>query len=114
MTLVLLVILAIVVVFCVRDIRVKLITKPLFNYFKTSLPELSQTEREAMEAGSIWWDSALFSGKPNWRKWLSNDKPKLSDEEQAFIDNELHTLLKMLDEEKISEAQDLPAEVGNF
>ncbi|CAM4274290.1 acyl-CoA dehydrogenase [Pseudoalteromonas maricaloris] len=114
MTLVLLVILAIVVVFCVRDIRVKLITKPLFNYFKTSLPELSQTEREAMEAGSIWWDGALFSGKPNWRKWLSNDKPKLSDEEQAFIDNELHTLLKMLDEEKISEAQDLPEEVWQF
>ncbi|PCK29907.1 acyl-CoA dehydrogenase [Pseudoalteromonas piscicida] len=114
MTLILLVILAIVVIFCVRDIRVKLITKPLFNYFKTSLPELSQTEREAMEAGTIWWDGALFSGKPNWRKWLSNDKPKLSDEEQAFIDNELNTLLNMLDEEKIARANDLPKEVWQY
>ncbi|GEK10286.1 acyl-CoA dehydrogenase [Pseudoalteromonas peptidolytica] len=114
MTFILLVILAIVVIFCVRDIRVKLISKPLFDYFKSALPELSQTEREAMEAGSIWWDGALFSGKPNWRKWLSNDKPKLSDDEQAFIDNELNTLLNMLDEEAIAQANDLPNEVWQY
>ena len=114
MTLFLLILLAIVVVFCVKEVRVKAITKPLFNYFKSSLPELSQTEREAMEAGTIWWDGALFSGKPNWRKWLSNGKPQLSDEEQAFIDNELEKLLAMLDEEKIAAANDLPSEVWQY
>ena len=114
MTLFLLIILAIVVIFCVKEVRVKVITKPLFRYFKSSLPELSQTEREAMEAGTIWWDGALFSGKPNWRKWLSNGKPQLSDEEQAFIDNELEQLLAMLDEEKIAAANDLPQEVWQY
>ncbi|WP_440055880.1 acyl-CoA dehydrogenase [Pseudoalteromonas sp. T1lg65] len=114
MTVLLLVIVAIVVVFGVRDIRLKLITNPLFRYFKTSLPELSDTEREAMEAGDVWWDGALFSGRPNWGKWLANDKPKLSGEEQAFIDTKVTQLLAMLDEESIAKKKDLPKKVWDF
>ena len=51
-----------------KDIRINLVTRPTFSMFKKVLPLLSQTEREAMEAGDVWWDGELFSGNPDWQK----------------------------------------------
>ncbi|MDZ7903624.1 MAG: hypothetical protein U5L01_14235 [Rheinheimera sp.] len=76
-------------------------TKPIFGIFKKILPPLSDTEREAMEAGDVWWDGELFKGKPDWAKLHAIPKPQLSADEQAFMDNEVETLLKMLDDYKI-------------
>lgn len=68
-----------------------------------------------MEAGSVWWDGELFSGSPNWDTLLDYPKPELSSDEQAFIDNQLETLLDMLDDYQIVQHdKDLPAEVWNF
>ncbi len=108
-------IVALAVVLGVTDIRRNLITKPIFAIFKKILPPLSDTEREAMEAGDVWWDGELFKGKPDWQKLHQIPKPQLSAEEQAFMDNEVETLLKMLDDYKIvQEQRDLPAEVWNY
>ena len=102
----------VIVVFAVKDIRISLISRPAFKFFKKVLPPLSQTEREAMEAGDVWWDGELFSGKPDFKKLHHYPKPTLSSEEQSFIDNELETLLSMLDDHKIvKEDRDLPKEV---
>ncbi len=110
---VLLVVLA--VVLGVTDIRRNLITKPIFGIFKKILPPLSDTEREAMEAGDVWWDGELFKGKPDWAKLHAIPKPQLSADEQAFMDNEVETLLKMLDDYKIvQEQRDLPKEVWDY
>ncbi|MBN7820731.1 acyl-CoA dehydrogenase [Bowmanella yangjiangensis] len=111
--LILLVVLAIVL--GVTDIRRNLITKPVFQIFKKILPPMSSTEREAMEAGSIWWEGELFRGKPDWNKLHGYAKPALNEEEQAFLDNQVETLLKMLDDYKIvHEDKDLPKEVWEY
>lgn len=111
--LILLVVLAIVL--GVTDIRRNLITKPVFQIFKKILPPMSSTEREAMEAGSIWWEGELFRGKPDWNKLHGYAKPALNEEEQAFLDNQVETLLKMLDDHKIvHQDKDLPKEVWDY
>lgn len=97
------------------SLRQKWISDPAFKLFKKVLPPLSSTEKEAMEAGSVWWDGELFSGRPDFEKLHHYPKPSLNAEEQAFIDNELETLLAMLDDHKIvKEDRDLPPEVWEY
>ncbi|PMH46666.1 acyl-CoA dehydrogenase [Vibrio sp. 10N.286.49.B3] len=97
------------------SLRQKWISDPAFKMFKKVLPPLSNTEKEAMEAGSVWWDGELFSGKPNFDTLHQYPTPTLSAEEQSFIDNELETLLAMIDDHKIvKEDRDLPKEVWDF
>ncbi|MDK2594091.1 acyl-CoA dehydrogenase [Pseudoalteromonas obscura] len=114
MWLILLLIIAIWVIFSVKDIRIKWISTPTFNYFKRALPELSDTEKEAMKAGDTWWDASLFSGKPDWNMWLKSGRPRLSDEEIAFVNNELNTLMGMLDESEITARGDLSENTWQF
>ncbi|MBQ4849794.1 acyl-CoA dehydrogenase [Pseudoalteromonas sp. MMG012] len=114
MSFIVLVIIAMCVIFMVHSIRYKLVTLPTMKYFKSALPTLSQTEQEAMEAGDTWWDTELFSGKPNWQQWHQIDAPKLSDKEQAFINTKLAHLLDMLDEEQIQADKDLPEAVWAY
>ncbi|MGR5091938.1 acyl-CoA dehydrogenase [Vibrio maritimus] len=93
----------------------KLISQPAFNLFKKVLPPLSATEREAMEAGGVWWDGELFSGNPDFNTLHNYPQPTLTAEEQHFIDNQLETLLSMLDDHKIvKEDRDLPPEVWEY
>ena len=62
------------------------ITRPVFRWARNVLPSLSATEREAAEAGDVWWDADLFSGNPDWTKLIGFPPAALSAEEQAFID----------------------------
>jgi len=104
-----------IVMSAISEFRKNNITAPLFKVFKKILPPLSQTEQEAMESGSVWWDGDLFAGNPDWNKMLSYPTPKLSKDEQSFIDNELRTLMSMLDDYKIvHEDRDLPKPVWDF
>ncbi|HBV75534.1 MULTISPECIES: acyl-CoA dehydrogenase [Vibrio] len=97
------------------SLRQKWISDPAFKWFKQVLPPLSSTEREAMEAGSVWWDGQLFSGSPNWQTLHHYPKPQLTTEEQSFIDNQVVTLLEMLDDYKtVNEDRDLTPEVWEF
>ncbi|MDH3810467.1 MAG: acyl-CoA dehydrogenase, partial [Gammaproteobacteria bacterium] len=68
------------------EVRREKITKPLLAVYRKMLPSMSDTEREALEAGNVGWDGELFSGMPEWDKLMSFPPPKLSDEERAFID----------------------------
>ncbi|MEF1174188.1 acyl-CoA dehydrogenase, partial [Vibrio sinaloensis] len=95
--------------------RQKWISDPAFKMFKKVLPPLSSSEKEAMEAGSVWWDGELFSGRPDFTKLHQYPTPTLTAEEQSFMDNELETLLAMLDDHKIvKEDRDLPPEVWEY
>ncbi|MEH8021031.1 acyl-CoA dehydrogenase [Rheinheimera metallidurans] len=115
MLVLLILVVALAIIFGVADIRRSLITKPIFAVFKKILPPLSDTEREAMEAGDVWWDGDLFQGKPDWHKLHSFPKAELNSAEQAFMNNQVETLLKMLDDYKIvQEQRDLPKEVWDF
>ena len=95
--------------------RLKWFSAPLMKVFRKVTPAMSRTEQEAIEAGSVWWDGELFSGKPHWKKLLALPAPKLSKEEQAFIDGPVNTLCNMLDDWQITqEDQDLPEEVWKY
>lgn len=97
------------------SLRRKFLSDKAFKYFKKVLPPLSATEREAMEAGSVWWDGELFAGNPKWQTLLNYPKPALTTEEQAFIENQVETLLAMLNDfEVVQEQKDLPPEVWSY
>ncbi|MCK9394425.1 MAG: acyl-CoA dehydrogenase [Methylobacter sp.] len=96
-------------------IRKRLFSRPVFKLMQRMLPRMSQTEREALEAGNTWWDAELFSGNPDWKVLLDLPAAKLSIEEQAFIDGPVETLCGMLDDWDITHnRRDLPPEVWDF
>ena len=92
------------------DLRRKLFTAPLFIWFQKTLPPMSQTERDAIDAGTVWWDGELFSGRPDWEQLLAYPKAQLTDEEQAFIDGPTEELCAMVSDWEIGQAMDLPPE----
>ena len=96
-------------------LRRMLISDRVFSIFKKIIPSMSSTEREALEAGSVWWDGELFSGKPDWAKLLDTPAPKLSPEERAFLDGPTETLCQMIDDWTITQVdRDLPPDVWAY
>ncbi len=97
------------------SIRRDWLSRPIFRWARKVLPALSATEREAIEAGDVWWDADLFSGNPDWSKFMAIAPAKLSEEEQAFLDGPVDELCGMLDDWAITfELRDLPREVWDF
>ncbi len=97
------------------EVRREKFTKPVLDIYRKMLPSMSDTEREALEAGNVWWDGELFSGMPNWDRLMSYPAPQLSEEEQAFLDGPCEKLCEMLDDWVIChEIADLPKAVWDF
>jgi acyl-CoA dehydrogenase len=91
------------------------ISKPIFAFARGAMPAMSDTEREALEAGDVWWDADLFTGNPDWSKLLANAPATLTEEEKAFLNGPVDELCAMLDEWKINwEWRDLPPEAWAF
>jgi acyl-CoA dehydrogenase len=83
--------------------------------FRRVMPAMSDTEREALEAGSVWWDGELFSGRPRWSRLMDTPAPKLSPEERAFLDGPVEILCGMIDDWRITnDERDLPPEVWAY
>ncbi|EOQ71259.1 acyl-CoA dehydrogenase [Acinetobacter pittii] len=105
--------LSIIILFA--PLRFNLITKPAYKTLANSMPSISTTEQEALEAGTSWWEKELFMGAPDWSQFEKYPYPTLSAEEQSFIDNEVELLCSMLDEWEIHHhLKDLPPEVWQF
>jgi acyl-CoA dehydrogenase len=99
----------------VPPLRRRLVSAAVLKAFRKVLPPMSQTEREALEAGTVWWDGELFSGRPQWRKLLDLPPAKLSDEEQRFLDEEVETLCGLVsDWETTNVYRDLPPHVWRY
>jgi acyl-CoA dehydrogenase len=99
----------------VSSLRRDFVTRPIFQWAKTAMPTLSATERDAIEAGDVWWDAQLFTGNPDWAVLLNTPPAKLSDEEQAFLEGPVNELCAMLDDWKINwELMDLPPQAWAF
>ncbi|HEX8541793.1 MAG TPA: acyl-CoA dehydrogenase [Pseudomonas sp.] len=100
--------LAVALPLALPDLRRKHFTAPMFSWFKKTLPPMSQTERDAIDAGTVWWDGELFSGRPDWDQLLAYPKVQLTEEEQAFIDGPTEELCAMVTDWEIGQAMDLP------
>ncbi len=96
-------------------IRRAVLGAPLLDLFRRILPHMSSTEKEALDAGTVWRDGDLFSGKPNWKKLHAYPKPVLSAEEQAFLDGPVETLCEMVNEWEITnDLHDLPPKAWQY
>jgi acyl-CoA dehydrogenase len=96
-------------------LRRLLVAVPLLAVFRRILPQVSQTEQEALDAGTVWWDGDLFTGRPDWKKLLAYPKPRLTAEEQAFLDGPVEELCRMIDDWQIThELNDLPPHVWQY
>ena len=113
----LLVLVAIVlaVLFNVRSLRHRFVSTPLLKYVKAVLPPMSDTERDAIDAGTVWWEAELFRGAPNWQKLISYPEATLSEREQAFVDGPVDKLCSIMDDWEITyELNDLPPAVWKY
>lgn len=96
-------------------LRRAVVSRPLLRFFRKILPQVSQTEQEALDAGTVWWDGELFSGNPDWHKLLAYPKPALSGEERAFLDGPVEKLCRMVNDWEVThELRDLPPQAWQF
>lgn len=100
--------------FGLLPLRRAVITPPLLKIVKRILPRMGETERIALEAGTVWWDKDLFSGRPDWRKLLDFRPKPLTEAEQAFMDGPVEELCRMADDWQIHQDRDLPPEIWDF
>ncbi len=99
----------------IAPIRKALFTAPLLTFFRKVLPPLSQTERIALETGSVGFEGELFTGDPNWQTLLDYPKPQLTAEEQAFLDGPVETLCTMINDWEITHVHaDLTPEIWDY
>lgn len=78
------------------------LTTRIYRIFRRLMPPLSETEREALDAGTVWWEGELFSGKPAWKKLQQQGRPALSGEEQEFLDNDVAALCELVDDWEVT------------
>jgi acyl-CoA dehydrogenase len=98
-------------VFGVPPLRRVLLSGWIMRRMTHVLPKLGDTERVALEAGTVWWDRDLFSGAPPWHKLLDTKLPLLSEREQAFLDGPVDDLCRALDDWDVQQRRDLPPEI---
>ena len=102
-------------IFNLPPLRRRLFSAPVMTLFHGMLPELSRTEREALEAGDVWWEAELMGGTPHWSKLLDFPLKPLTQGEKDFLDGPVEELCSMLNDWQIThENKDLPAELWDF
>ncbi len=106
--------LAIAIATGVPVVRRRVLTGPAMRRLAALFPRMSETERVALEAGTVWWDGELFSGAPNWNRIADFTPRRLSNKERAFLDGPCTALCRMLDDHAIRAAGDLPLAVWSF
>ncbi|MCK6262616.1 acyl-CoA dehydrogenase FadE [Vibrio sp. ZSDE26] len=103
------------VLFTMPSVRQSVISQRALTVFKKVLPAMSQTEKEALDAGTVWWEAELFKGKPNWKELHNIAAPKLSKEEQEFLDGPVNEVCAMVNDYQVThELADLPPEVWQY
>lgn len=99
----------------VGSVRKQYISEPILKIYKKIMPEMSSTEKDAIDAGTVWWDGEIFSGNPNWQTLHSIPKARLTPEEQTFLDGPVEAVCKMCDDWDVTHKHaDLSAEIWQF
>ena len=98
----------ILAIFNLPPIRRVLVSGMVMKVLKGIMPAISDTERAALEAGVVWAEGELFSGKPNFKKLMNESYPQLTPEEKAFIDGPVERLCDSIDDWEVWEKRDIP------
>ncbi|KWT72427.1 Butyryl-CoA dehydrogenase [Hyphomicrobium sulfonivorans] len=99
----------------IPSLRRARVTGPLFERVRGTLPKVSETETQALEAGTVGFDAELFSGEPHWNKLRAMPSVMLTPEEQAFLDGPTEELCGLIDNWKARHQQrDIPEEIWDF
>jgi len=107
--------LAIILPLNIDSIRKEYISAPLLALFKSIMPEMSDTEKEALDAGTTWFEADLFRGVPDWQKFHHYPEPRLSANEQAFLNGPVEHICKMINDwQTTHELADLSPEVWQY
>lgn len=86
----------------IESVRKQYMSEPILKIYKNIMPEMSSTEKDAIDAGTVWWDGEIFSGNPNWQTLHNIPKAQLTKEEQAFLDGPVEEVCKMCDDWQIT------------
>jgi acyl-CoA dehydrogenase len=111
-----LIFLPIALLFNLGPLRRTFVTRPLMGFLERAglLPKISATEREALEAGTVWFEGELFSGHPDFERLFTEKSPLLTEAEQAFIDGPVEEICRMSNDWQIHQERDLPAAVWTY
>lgn len=102
-------------IFNIKSIRQSYLTKPILAAYKKIMPEMSQTEREALDAGTTWFEADLFRGSPDWKKLHKFPVPTLTQDEQAFLDGPVEEVCELMDDwHTTHERADMSPEVWQY
>lgn len=106
----------VMVVFLIPALRAVVFTKAVVAVFKKFdfIPKISETERTALDAGVVWIEKDLFSGKPNFKNIMTESYPQLTAEEKAFMDGPVEHLCQMIDAWKIWKSKEIPSDVWDY
>ncbi len=97
------------------SLRKQYISKPALDLYRKIMPEMSSTEKDAIDAGTVWWDGEIFSGNPNWHNLHTIPEARLSPEEQAFLDGPVETVCGMVNDWEVThKLADLTPEVWQY
>ncbi len=103
------------IVLSVRPLRHALLSRRILALYRRIMPQMSDTERDAIEAGTVWWEGELFRGTPQWSKLLAIPKPTLTQQERDFLDNEVETACAMIDDwHATRELHDMPQDLWQY
>ncbi len=106
---------AVIIPLNLKPVRLNLFSRAIYRAMKKIMPTISQTEQDALDAGDVWWEAELFSGRPDFSFLQNLPKPVLSDEEQAFLDGPVEEFCSMLDDWQITHVDyDLSPEAWQF
>ncbi len=99
----------------IDSIRKEYISMPLLAFFRKIMPDISDTERDALDAGTTWFEADLFRGDPDWKKLHLFPEPRLSAEEQAFLDGPVEEVCRMVNDwQTTHQLADLSPEVWQY
>ncbi|KAB2940789.1 MAG: acyl-CoA dehydrogenase [Hyphomicrobium sp.] len=91
------------------------VAAPIFKFVKGTLPKVSDTEQQALEAGTVGFDAELFSGTPDWDKLRAIAPVVLTPEEQAFLDGPTEELCRLIDDWQVRHQQrEIPDKIWDF
>jgi acyl-CoA dehydrogenase len=102
------------ILFGIRPLRRQVVTRFLMAPFGAMLPHMGETERTALEAGTVWWDAELFSGKPRWKNLLETRFQGLHENEKEFLSGPVEDLCRRLDDWQVIQDRDLPEWAWEF